>query len=95
LRSVLAGDVAPIEQVIPSAGVPASRPELSPRPWRPPTQVVAGPEGATALDRIRDLTGVAGSSRVSRTIEADPAEAAEAILDQLGDWGYGPRAAAE
>lgn len=93
LRAVLAGDVAAVERVTPQDGVVASPPELSPRPWRPPTQVVAGPVGATALDRIRDLTGVAGPTRTSRTIEAEPAEAAEVILDQLGDWGYGPRAA--
>lgn len=90
LRAVLAGDEAAIERITPPAGAPVSQPELLPRPWRPPTRVVAGPEGATALERIRDLTGVAGPSRVSRTIEADPAEAAAAILDQLTEWGVGP-----
>ncbi|HET8930012.1 MAG TPA: mycofactocin-associated electron transfer flavoprotein beta subunit [Acidimicrobiales bacterium] len=95
LRAVLAGDDAVIEHVTPQDGVPAAQPELLPRPWRPPTQVVSGPEGVTALDRIRDLTGVAGPTRVSRTIEAEPGEAAEAILDQLAEWGYGPRAAVE
>jgi electron transfer flavoprotein beta subunit len=95
LRAVLADDPSAIEHVSPPLGLPGPGLDLVPRPWRPPTRVVAGPEGTTALERIRDLTGVAGPARVARTIEADPAEAADAILSQLGEWGYGPRAGSE
>ncbi len=94
LRAVLATDAAEIEVRRPETAIDAG-PEMLPRPWRPPTQVVPGPEGATALERIRDLTGVAGPTRVAATIEAEPAEAADAILDQLGEWGLGPRAPRE
>lgn len=77
------------------AAVPVVSAGGSPRPWRPRARVVPGPVGASALERIRDLTGVAEGDRGSRTVEADPAEAAEIILDQLGEWGYGPRATVE
>ncbi len=95
LRAVLADDPSAIEHVSPPFGLAGPGLDLVPRPWRPPTRVVAGPEGVTALERIRDLTGAAGPTRVARTIEADPAEAADAILEQLGEWGYGPRAGSE
>ena len=96
LRSLLAsGDVEVVSPPMAASGRATAAQDLSPRPWRPRAQVVPGPSGDSALDRIRDLTGIGGPSRQSRSIQADPAEAAEAILDQLGEWGYGPRAASE
>lgn len=94
LRAMLATDAGRIERVA-STTIIADSGDVVARPWRPPVRVVAGPEGDTALERIRDLTGVAGPNRQSRTIELDPAAAAEEILDQLGAWGYGPRAVPE
>lgn len=92
LRAVLTGGDVTVESV--SAGVPSERSLLAtatPRPWRPRTHVVAGPRGSSALDRIRDLTGVAGSGdHQARTVTAEPAEAAELILEQLGESGLGP-----
>lgn len=93
LRAVLAAESTPVETVPAVAGTVRSPLALAtPRPWRPRTHVVAGPQGTSALERIRDLTGVVGGGdHQVRTVIADPAEAAELILDQLGESGLGPR----
>lgn len=96
LRAVLAGAGDTTVESVPASGASAAASSLvataTPRPWRPRTHVVAGPRGASALDRIRDLTGVAGGvDHQARTVTAEPAEAAELILEQLGESGLGPR----
>lgn len=93
LRSVLATEESMIERV--DAAVVGGHPSIlasaTPRPWRPRAHVVESPVGVSALDRIRDLTGVGAPAHQARTVEADPAEAATLILEQLGDWGFGTR----
>jgi electron transfer flavoprotein beta subunit len=58
------------------------------RPWRPRARVLAAPEGAHALDRVVQLTGALVDRTPPRTVELDPAAAADAIVDQLRAWGY-------
>jgi electron transfer flavoprotein beta subunit len=55
---------------------------------RPRTRIVAGPTAPTALGRIEELTGAHVERVPPRLIEAGPAEAAAAILEQLAAWGY-------
>ena len=60
------------------------------RPWRPPARVLAAPSGEHALDRVVQLTGALVDRTPPRTLELEPPEAAEAILEQLRAWGYLP-----
>lgn len=60
------------------------------RPWRPPGRAVAAPTGRTALDRVIQLTGAFVERTPPRTVTAEPAAAAAAIVDQLRTWGYLP-----
>ena len=57
------------------------------RPFRPRTRVVAGP-GGDHRDRILALTGALSERTPPRTVEADPDDAAEVLLEQLRAWGY-------
>jgi hypothetical protein len=43
--------------------------------------------GADPLDRILQLTAAATPRRPPRTLVLEPAEAADAILEQLRQWG--------
>lgn len=56
-------------------------------PWRPRAKVLMAPEGSPR-ERIVSLTGALVDRSPPRVIEAPPAEAADAILQQLRDWGY-------
>lgn len=58
------------------------------RPWRPRPRLVPAPQGERALERIVALTGALVERTPPRTIELDPDEAAEEILEQLRVWGY-------
>lgn len=58
------------------------------RPWRPRARVLAPPEGTHALDRVVQLTGALVDRTPPRTLELDPPEAADAIIEQLRAWGY-------
>ncbi len=58
------------------------------RPWRPRARVLAPPEGTHALDRVVQLTGALVDRTPPRTLELDPPEAADAIIEQLRTWGY-------
>jgi len=58
------------------------------RPWRPRARVLAAPAGDHALDRVVQLTGALVDRTPPRTVELDPPEAAEAIIEQLRAWGY-------
>ena len=60
------------------------------RPWRPPARVLPAPSGAQALDRVVQLTGALVDRTPPRTVVAEPAEAADAIIEQLRTWGYLP-----
>lgn len=56
-------------------------------PWSPRARIVAPPVGSPR-ERIVTLTGALVDRNPPRVIEAPPAEAADAILQQLRDWGY-------
>ena len=63
-----------------------------PRAYRPRPRVIAAPGGASALERVRALTGAgAATAEAERRIAvaADPEQAAALILDALDRWGYG------
>jgi electron transfer flavoprotein beta subunit len=58
------------------------------QPWRPRARVLSAPTGDDARDRILELTGALVDRTPPRVVEADPAEAAVEIIDQLRAWGY-------
>lgn len=58
------------------------------RPWRPRARVLPAPAGDDALDRVVHLTGALVDRTPPRTLELDPPEAADAIIEQLRAWGY-------
>ncbi len=58
------------------------------RPWRPRARVLPPPAGNSALDRITQLTGAGLDTEPPRSVEAEPAEAARMIVEQLRSWGY-------
>ena len=58
------------------------------RPFRPRPRGVPAPRGATALDRVRELTGTtATSSNRTEVVHLEPQAAAERILEALRQWG--------
>ena len=57
-------------------------------PIRPRARVLAPPGATRALDRIAELTGAFVDRNPPRTVEAEPAEAAALIVEQLRTWGY-------
>jgi electron transfer flavoprotein beta subunit len=88
LRSALTAQTA---EVLPYASIAAPSGHVAAiavRPYRPRARVLAGPVGATALDRLRVLTDVSTAPQPGETIEASPAAAAQRIIEVLGDWGY-------
>ncbi len=95
LAAALADESSRISQHRSTTARKGDVPDLSPRPYRPRPHVVPAPTSGPALDRIRHLTGADVTRSPARSIEADPVEAAEMILDQLGEWGLGPRAEPE
>lgn len=58
------------------------------RPWRPRARVLPAPGGTTAFERVVALTGALVDRTPPRTVEAEPADAARLLLDQLVAWGY-------
>jgi electron transfer flavoprotein beta subunit len=69
----------------------ASEPASVLVPYRPRVRVSDGPDPeASPLDRIRQLTEVAAGSGHSRAMSLPPDAAAQAIVDQLTQWGYLP-----
>ena len=56
--------------------------------YRPRARVLAAPAGATALERLRALTDASAAPQPGKTIEADPAAAAQRIIEVLRQWGY-------
>lgn len=89
LASMLRAERADIP-VVPGPTVPDT-PRLAQRPFRPRARALAAPQGATALDRVRQLTGSSGdvSSTRADVVTLDPRAAAERILHELHRWGAG------
>jgi electron transfer flavoprotein beta subunit len=86
LAAVLASQGAEPEVASSSVDPHVEEPRL--RPWRPPPRVVAAPHGDDALMRIVQLTGALVDRTPPRTLELDPPDAADAIVEQLRAWGY-------
>jgi electron transfer flavoprotein beta subunit len=92
LASAISAVDVPIPVVVPPAAPAATvGPRLGPpRPYRPPTKVVAAPQGATR-NRVLALTGVLASQDPPRLVgPVDAATAAGELLDYLQRHGYGP-----
>lgn len=91
-RAPLAGTLRAEREPIPVVAGPVSpdAPHRPMRPFRPRPRPVAPPDGTTALDRVRQLTG-AGAATSNRTevVELEPRAAAERILRELRDRGAG------
>jgi len=86
LAATLGAHVTEVE-VVPGRPDPrAEQPRTE--PWRPRARSVPAPTGADALDRVVQLTGAFVERTPPRTVELPPAEAAQAVLDQLRTWGY-------
>ena len=89
LRALLAA--ADVEIVQPLA---VARPASSTgtyRPYRPRPRALAAPAGASALQRIKSLTGGdAASSARADPVVLEPDAAADRILAALREWGYLP-----
>jgi electron transfer flavoprotein beta subunit len=92
-RAALASMLRAERADIPTVNGPTA-PEISHhplRPFRPRARALAAPQGATALDRVRQLTGSSGDVSSSRTevVTLEPRAAAERILHELQSWGAG------
>jgi electron transfer flavoprotein beta subunit len=87
LEGVRTAPQRPIEVV---GAPPRPHPPVGPRvgPYRPRPQVLAGPAGTDARQRVLALTGVTIERSAARVVSAGPAEGADAIVDQLRAWGY-------
>jgi hypothetical protein len=63
--------------------------EFVSRPYRPRAQVLPAPHGVSALERLRVLTDAAATASArGEVLHAEPAEAAQRIVDALKAWGY-------
>ena len=58
------------------------------RPYRPRARVLPAPAGATALDRLRELTDSSSAPQPGEAIAVAPAQAAKRIIEVLAGWGY-------
>ena len=88
-RASLAGTLAARNASVPSvpAGVNAvGHGEIT--RYRPPTRVIAPPQGSTALARVRSLTDTSAAKSRGELITLSPSEAAERILAAMREWGY-------
>ena len=72
-----------------AASTPVHQMEFVSRPYRPRAQVLPAPHGVSALERLRVLTDAAATASArGEVLHADPAEAAQRIVDALKAWGY-------
>jgi len=91
-RASLAATLRAERRHIPVVAGPvmAEPPHPLTRPFRPRPRPVPVPQGTSALDRVRQLTGaVGGTANRTAVIELDPRAAAERILHELRDRGAG------
>ena len=72
---------------VPGPGGPEDVPSAR-RAYRPRPRVLPPPEGATALARVRELTGTGATDHHGETLTADPRDAAAHLLAALRAWGY-------
>jgi electron transfer flavoprotein beta subunit len=88
LAAALAAEARPIEVV--SVTRPSRRRPVvvAEGPWRPRPQVLPAPTSPDPRERIVALTGALVDRTPPRVVEADADGAADAIVAQLGEWGY-------
>lgn len=90
LAATLRARTAPVE-VVP--GPPLPDHEHGARraaPYRPRARALPAPTGATARDRVVQLTAALSERTPPRVLELEPAAAADAIVDALRQWGELP-----
>lgn len=85
LRSAAAAIEVVRAELAPGAEPPI---EMTMEAWRPPSRHVPAPTGDDARSRIVELTGALVERTPPRRVDAEPAEAAVVIVDQLRAWGY-------
>jgi electron transfer flavoprotein beta subunit len=93
-RASLAATMASTRATIEVAPAPPSvlagnRPGPAPLvlPYRPRPRQLPPPSGEDPLQRILQLTAATSTRQPPRTLVLEPAEAADAILEQLRQWG--------
>jgi electron transfer flavoprotein beta subunit len=89
LRATVAAGQAPIE-VAPAGPVGAVGQAPTVLPYRPRPRDLPPPSGSDPRARILQLTAATSPRKPPRTLVASPDEAADAILDQLREWGELP-----
>jgi len=57
-------------------------------PYRPRARILQAPEGESPLARVLSLLGSGGERKPPERVDAEPAAAAQQILDKLRGWGY-------
>lgn len=88
LPAVLAAGTAEIEVREAARTAPADD-AVRIRPYRPRPRALPGPDpAASPLDRVEHLVGTLADREPPRRVDADPADAARSIADQLRAWGY-------
>ncbi|NLA35042.1 MAG: putative mycofactocin-associated electron transfer flavoprotein [Actinobacteria bacterium] len=88
LGAVLSWQRRGVEVLGSAAARPAGFVTENTAPIRPRARSFAAPHGDRALDRIVELTGALVERTPPRTVDAEPAEAAAVIVEQLRAWGY-------
>lgn len=88
LPAVLSAARTPVEVHAGAADPTPVHESVRSRPIMPRTRVVPAPAGTTALDRVVELTGALVERTPPRHVVAEPAEAADVIVEQLRAWGY-------
>ena len=56
--------------------------------YRPPTRVIAPPQGTSALDRVKALTDASAAKARGELVTLNPADAADRIVAAMREWGY-------
>jgi electron transfer flavoprotein beta subunit len=88
LAAALDAEARPIE-VVAVAAPPRRRPTVvALGPWRPRARVLPAPSSDDPRERIVALSGALVDRTPPRLVEADADGAADAIVDQLREWGY-------
>ncbi len=86
LTATLASNSATIESVIAVTGGSVVDGELT--RFKPPTRLVAAPNGSSSLQRIKQLTDANGITTHGELVTLTPDAAAKRILLALHEWGY-------
>jgi electron transfer flavoprotein beta subunit len=91
LDAVLAARSAPVTVVSAAAADGDSGTHgaaLTVLPYRPRARILPAPAGEDPLARVLSLLGTDGDHEPPQRVDAEPAAAAQQILDKLRGWGY-------